>query len=284
MADYNDGKPTDIEDIPQEELSLAVKDWSEGSKSLEDAMTACIDSGIPTYASCKGHRITDKPYLSLVITKENIGQILNIMNEVNKKRNIEIRLSYLEATQRGGKPVSICTIYSGMLNRDTIFRIIEQASQENIELEEADDDVRTMMELHKTLRTNGQFGTFNMVTLKKGLVSKDMYITNIYPDTGLEYKYNDYKLKQKKGSEYMEYHIGKDKETIHSLIEDISEDFTVNDKDDLFPREGSEEGDSATERSSQRTSFVPKVPTPIITTRDGEAEPSNEPIHGDDQR
>ena len=126
MEKYNNGKPLQIPK-KEEEKALAISDWSEGNEHLADAISACINNGIQTFASCKGHGFVSTPYLSMEMTSENLGQIINIMNNVSKKRAVNIALSFGENEQG-----SILTIYPSIRNRNKIFDLIANSAQETL--------------------------------------------------------------------------------------------------------------------------------------------------------
>ena len=191
---YNIGKPGSSENIEPEELSLAISEWSEGNPKLEEAITSCIQNGIPTYASCKGHNLFDRPYLSMIITKDNLGKILNIMNEINSMRNTSIMISYNRADYTQRKPLSTLTIYSNMLNRNRIFSRIATAANSEIELDECSEIVQNLWNFHKSTRIADCFGLCNDTYYNR----KRIEITPINDGFNLDYILQKQGIKSKK--------------------------------------------------------------------------------------
>lgn len=85
MDKYNNVRPISVPENEREK-SLAISEWDEGNEHLQNALADCIDNGIQTYASCKGHGLAILPYISLKVTSENIGQITNIINSLSSKK------------------------------------------------------------------------------------------------------------------------------------------------------------------------------------------------------
>lgn len=150
MEEYSKGIPMDI---PKEknEQALAISEWSEGNEHLQNAITTCIKNGIETFASCKGHGMTSTPYLSVKITKENLGQIINIINNLSNKNLISISLSFDEMRQG-----SILSVYPNMINRNNIFDLIASSAEKSLEFEDANEVSQEMIKLHGTLRRYGE--------------------------------------------------------------------------------------------------------------------------------
>ena len=149
MGIYNNGKPIEVPEN-EEEKALAISEWAEGSEHLQNAIFSCLDNGIQTFASCKGHKITDFPYLSMIITYKNIDKITNIINNISKKKGTDILLTFDEKNKG-----SILTIYSNMLNRDNIFDLIAESANNSIELDHANNITQEIIRLHETLRIHG---------------------------------------------------------------------------------------------------------------------------------
>lgn len=144
---YNNGNGQDIEKIPQEEMSLAISEWSEGNKNLQGAISSCIENGIPTIASCAGHSLVDSPYLAMRINKENIGNILNLINVFTNQPHTSILLSFAE---KG----SSLTIYGNMFNRNKCFETISQEAKNSLDLENANDITKSLWNAHVSLATH----------------------------------------------------------------------------------------------------------------------------------
>ena len=119
---YNNGDVTKIEDIPEEEREQAFKDFSEGDKSLKNALISCFESGITTNGCCKGHFINredpydnitgikkekrrmkvvnSKPYLQMKLDSENLYTFFNLIQSALDAREIEISLCTYENEER----------------------------------------------------------------------------------------------------------------------------------------------------------------------------------------
>ena len=142
---YNNGK---VENIPENstEMSLAIREWSENYKPLENAIGSCIDNNVPTIASCAGHSLMDSAYISMPVNKENLGKIINIMNSVANIRNTEICLSYMESQG------TILTVSSDMFHRKSMFNTIEKSTTKTMDIGEAFPNVQDLWNAHKELR------------------------------------------------------------------------------------------------------------------------------------
>ena len=73
---YNTGEHINIDTLTKEEKNIAIKEWAEGNPMLETVITTCNQNEIPTYESCNGHGLLGLPYISMIITKQNIEKIL----------------------------------------------------------------------------------------------------------------------------------------------------------------------------------------------------------------
>lgn len=142
---YNSGSALDIPENSNE-MALAISEWSENNKSLENAIRSCIENNISTHASCAGHSLLDLPYLSLKVNKENLGQILNIMNSVANIKNTVIGLSYMKSQG------TVLTITSDMMHRKSMFNTIAKASKKTVDIEDTMPIVQEIWDAHKELR------------------------------------------------------------------------------------------------------------------------------------
>lgn len=149
MDKYNNGRPIGVPEN-EGEKALAISEWAEGNEHLQNALASCIDNGIQTYASCKGHGLTTSPYISLKVTSENIGQITNIINSLSRKKGVNVSLSFDEIAQG-----SILTIYPNILNRNEIFDIVATSFEQKLDFGKADDMTQELVRLHETLRVYG---------------------------------------------------------------------------------------------------------------------------------
>lgn len=66
MSTYNNGFPFNINSLSNDEKMVAIKDFAEGSKELEECLLTMNDKGISTRACCKGyHEIDNIPAFML---------------------------------------------------------------------------------------------------------------------------------------------------------------------------------------------------------------------------
>lgn len=80
MKNYNDGHVVDIDKIPISDYEIAAKEWSEGSKTLEELLLFCLKNNIVTQASCIGHKDTDMAFLQFELSERNLKEIIKIIN------------------------------------------------------------------------------------------------------------------------------------------------------------------------------------------------------------
>lgn len=188
---YANGKPG-VEPNSPEELDLAIAEWAEGNSHLEGALKSCINNGVQTFACCAGHRGDingNDPYLSVIMTEENKGTVLNIMNQLySQKSGIQsIGMDFLE---KDGQIRQVISFHMKMGKRDKMFDIIEVAARDSIEKSEVSPLVSQMMELHEVAertRLRHSFAYINLGFMK---------IFNIYGSTAymLQEMYEDMKL------------------------------------------------------------------------------------------
>ena len=145
---YNKGIPVNVPDN-QKEREIAISEWAEGDKDMERVLTECINNRILTYASCSGEENTGLAYISMQITKENIRQIINIMNNVATIKGTAIKLSFNE--MQG----SILSIYSSIYKKDEVFNVIAENASKGIELEQSEKGIQEIVKMHEMLRIYG---------------------------------------------------------------------------------------------------------------------------------
>lgn len=76
MSSYNNGFPFNINSLSSDEKKAAIKDFSEGSKELEECLLAMNDKGISTRACCKGyHEIDNIPVFMLDYYNKKIDSL-----------------------------------------------------------------------------------------------------------------------------------------------------------------------------------------------------------------
>lgn len=162
-----------------EELEVAIAEWAEGNSHLEGALRSCIDNGVKTYACCAGHRGDingSDPYLSVVMTEENKGNVLNIMNQLYANKS-GIQNMGMDFVEKDGQTQQIISFHMKMGKRNKMFDIIESAARDSIEKSEASPLIRQMMELHEVADRTRLRHSFSYINL--GF----MKIFNIYGST-----------------------------------------------------------------------------------------------------
>lgn len=178
---YNNGRPIDSTTVEESERSLAIIEWSEGDEALSDAIISCTENQIPTLASCAGHKITDYPYLTMIITPQNIGRILNIMNELSEKKGVDISIDLQQVIGVQEQECrSILTIYGNMFNKEECFQSIANAAEKSIKPEQATPLVQALWNAHKATRTHGRDGErlYNGILFHKGITGKKLIVSS----------------------------------------------------------------------------------------------------------
>lgn len=231
---YNNGKPEDSKNIKKEELSLAISEWSEGNSKLQEAISSCIQNGISTYASCKGHTMYDRPYLSMIITKDNLGKILNIINNVSDMKHIGIGISFFNSEILEGRKNSVLTIYSNMLNKNKVFETIADAAKSEVELQNCNEIVQNLWNFHKLTRTSEtRYDLFNDVYFEKGFFKKYMQIIPRSQSFDLYQILQKQGLKKEKDTTL--FYTKKDiKNTLLQLSKTLENCFEKDEKDEFF--------------------------------------------------
>lgn len=78
---YNGGDVLDIYKIPKEDVGQALKEFAEGSGSLEKLLNLCYNRWLKTAACCIGHfEESSKAYLMLEIFTNNLYDIQKLVN------------------------------------------------------------------------------------------------------------------------------------------------------------------------------------------------------------
>lgn len=70
MSKYNNATSISISTLSEDEILQAIKEWSEGSESLENLLLTCRANGIETFGSHSG-RGTVGPYLDVVVNQSH---------------------------------------------------------------------------------------------------------------------------------------------------------------------------------------------------------------------
>lgn len=80
MQNYNNGHIVDVSKISASDYEKAAKEWSEGSKTLEELLLYCLKNNIITQSSCIGHKDTDMAFLQFELSERNMKEIIKIIN------------------------------------------------------------------------------------------------------------------------------------------------------------------------------------------------------------
>ena len=157
---YNNGKPSNIKNINEQDVKVAVKEWAEGNKNLEDAIMSCIENEIPTYSSCSGHR-WGEGYITVIITDSNYRRVLNIMNEIVKEKTCAMSLDYIRPKnekENDNESLSTLTVYAQKGKQDKTFDIVNRASNKKVDLTEVEETVKELWEYHSIMKERGVYG------------------------------------------------------------------------------------------------------------------------------
>ena len=219
--EYNKGKPIDITKINEEEKSIAIIEWSEGNESLRSAIEECMKNAIMTHASCKGHQITARPYLSMIADGENVGKIINIMNRICQMNNVVVSLSYSDYNRFNGKRKTLLNIYGNMLNRNNVFKAIAEAANNEIKYEDLSEDAKALWDFHMSMRKHG-FGIDHNLIFTKGFFGKRIDIDNAFNHLTLNDILEKNGFTLGKGLNIQYYKNGNPKKILEPVIEKVS--------------------------------------------------------------
>ena len=102
--------------VPKDgELDIAISEWSEGNVHLEGALRSCIENGVQTFACCAGHKGDingNDPYLSVIMTEENKGNVLNILNSLYAQKGGVSSLG-MDFVERNGQVQQVISFKNG---------------------------------------------------------------------------------------------------------------------------------------------------------------------------
>jgi hypothetical protein len=96
VSKYNHIKSIPIENIPKDEIRIAIKEWAEGDESMEQFLLACYENGIETNGCHAGAR----PYVGFNYKKDTTN-LSGILDETIKENESQIRFCV-----DGGNPFS----------------------------------------------------------------------------------------------------------------------------------------------------------------------------------
>ena len=170
---YNNGKASVPETNDTKELSLAIKEWSEGDEILEDTIKTCFDNGVQTFASCRGHGIYQDGYLAVIINKENSNRILSIMNEVTREKRFDISLDYFSSNDEHNPNLATLSIYGKWPFRNKMFNTIRESVQNEKELKDTD---RLVQDLWNINRAAEEDDVRNYFYYRKGILKTEIDI------------------------------------------------------------------------------------------------------------
>ena len=89
MENYNNGHVVDVSKISVSDFEKAAKEWSEGSKTLEELLLYCLKNNIITQACCIGHKDTDMAFLQFELSERNKKAIIKIINRYYNLKDID---------------------------------------------------------------------------------------------------------------------------------------------------------------------------------------------------
>ena len=146
---YVTGGPVDIpEDLNEREI--AIKEWAEGNKHLEEALKKCIEHGLQTRASCAGHPgLGSDPYLGIDITDETRKTIYSILNNLFENRKCINSIDIFNDIDKLGEPRSHVAIHAKYKKRNELFDLITNGAQNEIELDKCHPIIQKMIEIEQ---------------------------------------------------------------------------------------------------------------------------------------
>ncbi len=87
---YNNGASIDISSIPEDELKVAIKDWSQGYKSMEDFLWKCYNNGLETFGTNMG----PLTYVDFNLEGSKKSQLCKMICATLKETNSSISFSH----------------------------------------------------------------------------------------------------------------------------------------------------------------------------------------------
>lgn len=133
MSKYNHIKSIPIENIPKDEIRIAIKEWAEGDESMEKFLLACYEKGIETNGCHAGAR----PYIGFRYKKDE-NNISGILDETIKEKESQIRLCV-----DGGNPFSGHDWYKSSIT-------VGIDAEYQYEADEYFDKLTTVVQINKT--------------------------------------------------------------------------------------------------------------------------------------
>lgn len=177
---------------------------SEGCLELEKILNFCVDKDMPTIACCAGHKIGDKPYITMYYDKNTRKKINGFLNKLESVLGIKVMFSTIGFTNN---PFSV-TIYTKMSNRDKVFSIINDCLSANIEDEYLSEELNIVLNIAIMLDYRQQCANVSLYNKR----FQQMYMVGVY---GKQWEGNildEYKDKKKiqKDPYKMTYYLYKD--------------------------------------------------------------------------
>lgn len=96
MSKYNHIKSIPIESIPKEEIKMAISEWAEGDKALENLLWICYEKGLKTCGSHAGAR----PFIDFIY-QEELNRLVCLFEKIQTIKGSDI---YVQID--GGNPFS----------------------------------------------------------------------------------------------------------------------------------------------------------------------------------
>ena len=201
-----------IFDEVKKNRDVIVPRIAEGNIALENILNYCIDKNMPTIACCTGHKLTDKPYITMHYNKDTRRNINGFLNRLNGM-NVEIMFSTTGFTEN---PFNV-TVYANMLNRDKVFSIISSSLEEGVEDEYLSRDLEDLLNVAIDMDYKGDY--VNASIFHKPF--KEKYMVEIY---GKQYKGNifeEHSDRVKKGLYGMTFYLYRTSDTLRLVSKDI---------------------------------------------------------------
>lgn len=206
----NDGHLLSFEYVKEHRENLLPK-ISEGCVELEKILNFCVDSNMPTIACCAGHKLGDKPYITMIYDKNTRRKINGFLNKLVNIKNVEVMFSTTGFTDN---PFNV-SIYTKRGNRDKIFSIINDCLCGGVESEYLRNDLNLVLNIAIMLDYRGN--NANVRILNKQFQSK--YMIGIYQKYEKGTIFDEYSEKNKKGSFGMHYYLYRDSKNLQ-LVSD----------------------------------------------------------------
>ena len=155
------------------------------------------------------------------------------MNNLENQKLVRILLTYGNRAIYDGEIDSILAVYANMLNREKVFKIIEESARENINQDEMSEELQSLWNLHQALKTHGK-GFFHKLRLINGLFSKGIILDGIQDSETLKQMLDKNLGERRKDDSYIVN--GEFTEVLNKLSEEIDDYFVKKDEEEVARR------------------------------------------------